>query len=291
MERHFLVTVSEDQSYLCGVRFVGNFFSPDSDLRFTLFYTAPRPAEVWGEERNFETLELFEVQKRHNRERGQRALEKAKDILCGFGFSRDRVETRVVLRTHSKFMDIIQEGARGMYDAMVLGRRALVWLEKAYSGSVSESLYQSDMPCPLWLCRSPELKGRDVLVCVDGTRSSERMVDHVGFVLAAEPGHKVALMWVDPPGGVQGAEPAVALLRARETLMVNGLSGDRIDTMLAEAVDPVRAVLGEAEKGRYAAVAVGRSDPVEGARPSLFYSSLSAGLFKRLERAALWISP
>jgi len=56
MERHLLVTISEQQSALCGVRFVGYFFSNKENLKLTLYYTAPRPATIWDGERTHEDV-------------------------------------------------------------------------------------------------------------------------------------------------------------------------------------------------------------------------------------------
>ncbi len=41
MEKHLLVTVSDDLRILHGVRFVGSFFRHKADVKVTLFYVAP----------------------------------------------------------------------------------------------------------------------------------------------------------------------------------------------------------------------------------------------------------
>ena len=55
-ERHLLVTVSEQQSALYGVQFVGHFFSNKEGLKITLFYTAPKPPVLWEGERTRESV-------------------------------------------------------------------------------------------------------------------------------------------------------------------------------------------------------------------------------------------
>ena len=50
-----------------------------------------------------------------------------------------------------------------------------------------------------------------------------------------------------------------------------------------------KAILDEAEQGRYAAVAVGRTGAGQGLLEKIFMGSVSDTLFRELERAALWV--
>lgn len=289
MERHLLVTVSEEQSYLWGVRFVGDFFTNKEELKFTLFYTAPRPAEVWGEERNYETLKLTEEMERQNKERGRLALERAKELLCRLGASPAHVHTKLILRKHSKFMDILQEGAKGLYDAVVLGRRAMLWLEESIQGSVTKSIFEGESSSPIWLCKRPEHKRRNVLACVDGSPSSERIVDHVGFILAKEPAHAITLLTVTQARGKSARDPEEILAQAREILHMNDIADSRIETRIAQSADPAKTILTAAEQGKFAAVAVGRTGVGKGLLAKLLIGSVSESLFKRLDNAALFV--
>jgi nucleotide-binding universal stress UspA family protein len=289
MERHLLVTVSEDQSYLWGVRFVGDFFAHKQDLRFTLFYTAPRPAEVWGEERSYETLKLAEEMERHTKERGRAALERAKEVLCHLGAEPDQVNTKLILRRHSKFMDILQEGAKGLYDAVVLGRRAMLWLEESIQGSVTKSIFEGESSSPIWLCKRPEHRRRNVLACVDGSAAAERIVDHVGFILAKEPAHAITLLTVIQAKGKGTRDPDEVLARARDILHMNDIPDARIGTRVEQSTDPAKTILTAAEQDKFAAVAVGRTGVGKGLLARLLIGSVSETLFKRLDNAALFV--
>ncbi len=54
MDRRFLITVSEQKSAIYGIRFVADFFSEKHHIKSTLFYSAPKPAAVFENERSLE---------------------------------------------------------------------------------------------------------------------------------------------------------------------------------------------------------------------------------------------
>ena len=56
MHLNLLVTIGDDPSALFGVRFVSSFFKNKSRVGVTLYSTVPRGAEVWEEEKSFDSL-------------------------------------------------------------------------------------------------------------------------------------------------------------------------------------------------------------------------------------------
>ena len=200
MEKHFLVTVSEQKSAFYGVRFVGHLFSNKEEMRVTLFYTAPRPPAVWAGERTHESVTEGERQAKQYEVKGRDALETAKKELIKLGFKQERISTKFQVRRFSKVEDIIREGAKGLYDAVILGRRGLSLLEAAFDESVTKDLLVEKVNFPIWLCRMPNLERKNVLVCVDGSEHSRRMADHVGFILGEEKSQEVTLLVVKRPG-------------------------------------------------------------------------------------------
>ena len=165
MERHLLVAVSEQKSASYGIQFAGHFFSDKEAIKMTLFYTAPRPPAVWEGERTHESDRQRDQQAKQYEARGREALESAKQALVRFGFKEAHVEKKLQFRQFSKVKDIIQEGARGLYDAVVLGRRGLSWLEEVLDESVSRDLIETRVNFPIWACRRPEIERKNVLVC------------------------------------------------------------------------------------------------------------------------------
>ena len=289
MEKHFLVTVSEQKSAFFGLRFMGLLFSSKEEIKVTLFYMAPRPPTVWPDEQAHESVIESERKIKQNEVKGRDALETAKKELIKFGFSQDKIGTKFQVRRFSKVEDIIQEGAKGLYDAVILGRRGLSLLETAFDESVTIDLLKEKVNFPIWLCRMPDLERKNVLMCVDGSEPSRRMADHVGFILGEEKSQEVTLLVVKRPGGKLKDSPENILSKSKEILLSNGFPSEMAKTKVIEARNVSDTILKEAEEGKFAAVALGRTGVGQGLLKSIFMGSVSDTLFRELKGAALWV--
>jgi nucleotide-binding universal stress UspA family protein len=289
MEKHFLVTVSEQKSAFYGVRFMGHLFSNKDEMRVTLFYTAPRPPAVWEGERTHESMAESERKAKKYEVMGRNALETSKTELIKLGFKQERIGTRFQVGRFSKVEDIIQEGAQGLYDAVILGGRGLSLLETAFDESTTKKLLKEKINFPIWICRMPDLERKNVLVCVDGSEHSGRMADHVGFILGKEKSQEVTLLVVKRPGGKLKESPENILSKSREILLNNGFPSERAKTKVIEAGNVSNAILKQAEQDKFAAVALGRTGVGQGLLKSIFMGSVSNTLFHELKGAALWL--
>jgi len=256
----------------------------------TLLYVAPRGIHLWEGERDLESVTHAEQQAQQYIIKGRKALERGKRELMKFGFEERQIETKLQARRHSKVVDIIQEGGEGLYDAVVFGRRGLSWLEEAFDESVSKGVLEKRVNFPMWICRRPDLRRKGLLVCVDGSKPSSRMVDHVGFMLAKERKQKVTLAMVKKRGQKSEENDEAIFNSAREHLTTPGFPADKIETKVLEGSNVAKSILKEANEGRYAAVAVGRTGGGQGLLGKIFMGSVSTALFRELEGAAVWIS-
>ena len=289
MNKHLLVTISEDPTAHFGLRFVCAFFKHKDDVRLTLFYTAPQPPAVWAEEANYETLRKSEEDAQAIIRSGQRAMEAARTIFMQGGFSPAQVDDKIVSRNFSRIQDIVKEGESGLYDAVVFGRRGLLRLENFLDKSASEEILHETFAFPLWLCRDVEYDRKGVLLCVDDSEPSRRMADHVGFILQGEGGHEVTILRVLRKNeSRQNTEGLFS--EAIEALKENGFPSRLIKTRLEQSDNVAQAILLEADRGRYAAVAVGRSGRPRGVLSQMFTGSVTLALFRKLRGAALWVS-
>ncbi len=290
MEKHLLVTISEEKSALYGVRFVGRFFTNTENVRLTLFASSPQAPEVMGTGMGYEGKLRAEEYDEQARRRSQEAVERARNLLSERGFPHDSLEGKVASRRFSKVMDIVQEAEAGMYDAVVLGRRGLGRLEEALEQSVSQGLVQESMTIPLWICRMPEINRKNVLVCLDGSVPAYQAVDHAAFMLAEEPGHDLTILKVNAPGASsEDAEDETVFAKALEICGNNGLAATRVTTRVIHDTSAASAILAEVERGRYAAVAVGHSGRSRRLMGRFLFGSVSLTLLRKLMGAALWV--
>lgn len=284
MGKHFMITVSEDKSCLFAVRFAGSFFSDKQSIKATLFNTAPKPPALWGSERSLEADIKQQDQLKQIYSKIRSALENAKTLCTELGFPPDNINTKLQSRFFSKVTDIIQEGEKGQYDAVILGQRGLSMLEKVFDESVSEELFQQPFAFPLWLCRSADPARQNVLLYVDGSETSYRMADHVGFVLNGEKKHKVTILIMDKK------ENAIRILaKTIEQLLYNDFPEELIDAQIVENGNLAKLIMEEAKNKKYAAVALGRSGGESNPLKRIFKGEVCYTLFKELEGAALWV--
>jgi nucleotide-binding universal stress UspA family protein len=288
LERHLLVTVSEDTAHQYGLRFVGNFLRGRETLKVTLFYVAPLPVMAYGQP-DFLAPEHADLTDRSGEQRGRRALDKAAKALAAMGLPEDHIRTRFKFREFSTAKDILAEAHHGLYDAVVLGHRGISSLEQFWSPSVGRTLLDSAFATPLWVCRRPDYTRKHVLLCVDGSGPSLCMVDHVGFILAQEPDHHVTLFAIQMPNLEDETVTGHIFGLARKTLLGNGVPAERIRTKTVSSPDTAASILDEAAAGRYAAVAMGRTGRTHGFLKRIFLGSVSTTVFRGLENAVLWI--
>jgi len=284
--KHLLVTLGDDPGALNGARFVAAFFSRPQSLRLTFFHTVSRAAQP-GEARD-EGVYSVPCGAGPENAVAHEAVGRARDILCASGFGAGLMEAKIVFRQYSRILDVILEGEKGLYDAVVLGRQALGLLEDAYGAEVSRGVLETHSGAPLWICRDIDPARRGVLLCVDGSASSLAMADHVGFMLATEPAHRVTLLTVAAPG----QEAARAQDAALAVLLDNGLERGRVDARVLDlpaGQDVGPALLAEAEAGGFAVVAMGRTGMGLQRAPGMFMGTAADHLFRLLRGAALWV--
>ncbi|ACV68576.1 universal stress protein [Desulfohalobium retbaense] len=290
MEKHLLLTVSDDASSHSAVQFVGQFFSHKGVVKITLMYVAPNPEDILGtsgktptgEKRTEVTRQSAQYQKK-----GRAALERAWEKLLAAGIPPSNISTIFRFRSfNTTVKDIGQEGEKGLYDAILLGRRGISRFEEMLSDSISKQILEETLTVPIWINREIGLERFGVLLCVDGSNPSLRMADHVGFMLAEEV-HPITLCHVQTKGG---PDPASVFRSAQSMLEENGVDAKRIQTQVLTGSDPASAIVQETDAKRYAAVAVGSSgEEHRGLMGRFFMGSVSRSLCSQITGASLWV--
>ncbi len=287
MDRHVLLTISDDVSSLQAVRFTAGYFTGASRLLLTLLYIASNPKAGLPESEIIHNHNSLNQRTAQAKARAQAVLDKAEELLLLKHFPADRIHKKIAFKQLGTATDIIQESISGMYDAVVLGRRGLSRLEEFISGSVSREIFSAPMEVPLWICRRQERVNPHLLLCVDGSPSGRRCADHVGFMLREEARHRIDILHVATPG--TGTAAGKILEEARCALEANGIAPERIGEKVIESPAAAKTILDQALTGGYGVVAAGRKTP-DGAASTRITGSSSTVLLKSLDFAALWIS-
>jgi len=286
MDRHILLTVSDDSSSLQAVRFVAGFFAGAEKLHLTLLYVAPNPKAGLTESEIIQDYGNLSRREAQTKSLAQTALDRAEELLVSKHFPKANIHNQITFKQLGTASGIIQEGITGVYDAIALGRRGLSRLEELIDDSVSKQVFTTPMEIPLWICRSHEKPAPGVLLCTDGSPASLRCADQVGFMLANAPEHEITLLHV-----ACGSSPTVpddAIAQARRMLEENGVAGRRIHQKIATCTNIAEAILRVAREGEYGVLATGRTGRGE-SRTLHLLGSVSMNLLKHLESATLWI--
>jgi len=286
MDRHILLTISDDYSSMQAVRFSAAFFASTADLHLTLLYVASNPKAGLSEAEIIRDYGNLNRREASTRSHAQAALDKAEEMLVSKHFPKENIHKKITYKQLGTANDIIQEGLSGLYDAIALGRRGLSRLEELINESVSKQVFNTPMDIPLWICRGHEKPSLRVLLCTDGSTASMRCADHVGFMLRNEPGHEITLLHAITPMSTSLPEDSIS--KARQMLEENGVPHDRIVVKVIDGSNAPDAILHEAREGGYGVLAMGRTGRGE-SRARHLLGSVSMHMLKHMEATTMWI--
>lgn len=289
MNRHLLLTIGDVPGVFHAGRFVKDYFQNKEGISLTLFHSLPPMPKYSSGDGGHEERARIRAQEAGAAWAGMRILERGRAWLVERGFSGDAVFLKSGSGRISPVKEILMEGAEGIYDAVVLGKRAVGGLDGLFEASLSRKILGSDFFFPLWLCRRPQPGRSGILVGVDGSDSSMRTVDHVGFMAAAAPEHRIRLVRVVRPEALPGPEPSALLSMAAAVLRECGIDPERIETSVFKGGNVASLLQAEAEDGGYAVLATGRTGRGRTALGRAFFGSVSATLYRKLSGAVLWV--
>jgi len=294
MKKKFLVTISNDYANLKGVEFLCSFFLKESEHQITLFHICRTDAsdmnkalmEMWvsPDEDASNTMTVG----------AKKALNISKKALSSSKMSIDRIVTKTVAERYGKVRDILAEGEKGLYDAIILGRRAayaLQWIIERPADEIAQSMIkENSLTTPLWICPEPDTTRENVLVCVDGSENGYRAVDHVGYILSKQLQHRITLFHVKK-GTLDESQEIFE--RATTILSEHNISSDRIDYQTTWAVSVVSAILKMAENNGYAAIALGLhgNEKTGILKEFNLAGGVTSALIAKIENVSLWCVP
>ena len=271
--RKLLICVSEDPGLLHGARFVSNFFQPAEDLLIDLALT---PQTDLAEE-DPERLSSLD------------ALNWAVTVFKERGFGINKTRTGAADKPVLRIPDIAKIAAQFRYDAVVLGCKGIRRLEEHLSTAFKETVFDQNLDFPFWVCREPDMTRSGVLLCVDGSKPGLCAADHVGMMCASEQRHAIRVAYLADSNRRDHRDETLILDNAVRMLRANAVVESRISTKVLTATDHAQGILEEAERGRYAAVAVGRAGAGRGMMADWQFGSVSLRLSRELCGASLWV--
>lgn len=293
MNKHFLVTISSETENLYGVKFLCSFFTKEAKHRLTLLH-------IYRKNQNDMSANLMEMWlKPDDAIKGRLtvgariAIDKSAKLIKSSNMSIQQMVTKTVAEQFGKVKDILNEGHHGLYDAIILGKRAsytLQWLFERPADEIAQSIIKDiTFTTPLWICPKIVPENSNVLICVDGSENSFRAVDHAGYILSQQKQHKLTLFHVKNKSEISGYE---IFRRAEKILNEHGITDERIETISTWGISTVGTIMGILDRHHFAAVALGlRGSQKETLKDRQFAGTTASLLIQKVEHSAIWCCP
>ena len=194
MEKRLLVAVDASIYSSNTLHYLEQLFAHLDDVRFHLLSVITcnpsQAASEWLDE--LELLSTLSNEEQKHYASAKRYLKKAVDRLERNGISPDQVTTEVKISTTNPALEVLSVARKGLFDALVLGRRGVSKLEEFIMGSVSNTMFEKCHDVPIWIVDG-QVKSRKFLVPVDGSFHSLMAVDHLAYILQDNPHAEVTL--------------------------------------------------------------------------------------------------
>lgn len=306
------IAIAVDGSIHCGcaVRYAATLSKAIPDMHFALLHVqAPLSQYLLDEaERKPKANAALQALMKANREASIQILEKVQRQLIQGGIDAQRVELCSRIRTIGVAEDILDECRTSAYDAIVLGRRGITYLQELVTGSVTSNLLAHSKVTPVWMVDG-EVPNSRILLAVDGSQNALRAFDHCAFMLGGQKDAKIHVIHVRPrlkdicdidfdKQAMAAAEEVVLdshrhciddfYSQALSVLQKNELEPGQLEI---EALDSrfsvAGAILDAARKGRFGTVVLGR----RGFKNSVFTGSVSRTIIQKATNTAVWLVP
>ncbi|MEZ4527421.1 MAG: universal stress protein [Desulfobacterales bacterium] len=308
MEKKILVAVDDSRNAKQAIAYVVNLSSLVKNLSCTLFHVQPAISQFLTDEAksDVKAQSALEKLKRKNARASLSMLEQCRAVMCENGIGQDCIELKSVPRKTGLAKDIIDYAQEKKYDAIVIGRRGLGFVQEVFMGSTTKKLVEHSKLTPLWIVDG-KVKSSRVLIAIDGSESALRAVDHLSFVMEGSKDVKITLFHVIPMFRdycpidfdemdadmqyviSQGEKKCVEkfFVHAFRKFANAGIERDQIEIKEVSQRNVGRAIVEELQQQRYGTVVVGR----RGQSSAFFMGSVSTHVLDRASDCALWLVP
>lgn len=309
MEKKILIAVDDAAHSRTAVQYAASLSTVIDNLSFILFHSQPFISQYVMDEARHDPMADIQLSKmlKKNREKAKGLLDRFQSQMIEAGIEASRVKQVTQPKKSGVAKDILDYALANQVDAVVVGRRGLTKVQKAFIGSVTGKLLEHSQVTPVWVINE-KVESSKILVAVDGSEGSLRAVDHVAFMLSNNTDAAVTLLHVKP----RFRDYAAIDLDIKETDLGEVIAkGEKkqIDDFLGHAfkkfkdagiqedqvhvkdvachVNIGKTIIKEAQKGKFGTVVMGRS----GTNNSFFFGSVSRYVLEKAAAFATWLVP
>jgi len=193
--RKILIAVDGSVYSSNAIKYLCNLFHGVEDIHFHLFSVVagcglPEAGREWMDEQSL--MGAMSPESRNRFSRARRFCREAVERMERLGFPAGHITSEVRLSRFGVAQDIMQEARKGLYDALVIGRRGISKMEELFMGSVSATLLGKCHDVPVWVV-DKQVESKKILVPVDGSFHSLQAVDHLAYIIHDNPNVEITL--------------------------------------------------------------------------------------------------
>ena len=310
MHKKILLAVDNTPPSKMAVRYAAQMSKIVPDLHFVLLNIQPMVSQFLRDDARKSAAARKQLEKVQNKhvQSSQELLKDYRREMESQGIHADQIETRTQPRNLGYAKDIIDAAQERDYDAIVVGRRGLSGIAKLYAGSVTTDILEQSQVIPVWLVDGTASAG-DLLLAVDGSEASLRMIDHVSFMLTGARDASITMLHITNSANNYceiDLDESVApeldkIVRRGDKACIDqfyshaiqkfeqaGLDAGRVSFETVEAGRRIgNAIVDFARDRKFQTLVVGR----RGQAKSFFMGSVSRHLINNLSDGTLWIVP
>ena len=308
MERKILVAVDGSVYSMNEIHYLGRLFEGLAEISFHLVRIVPAsslpPGSEWVNE--VDKMNMLSPEVRNKFGAATEYMKSAVSQLTRRGVSAERITTSVRVSRVGVADDLVYEARKGMYDALLVGRRGIGKIGEMVMGSVSSTMLEKCFDVPLWVIDG-KVNSRKFFVPVDGTLHCLRAVDHLSYILQDNAHaeitlfHSDALMAHKDPDLPEAFHeqwskewcdehidrPDAVFHAPEQVLLENGFPAERIRRHEKKmGVDPARDIIKLAVKLDEGTIVMGRRGRND---PKGFMGGVSDRVMRSAGKVAVWL--
>ena len=307
MKKRILVAVGDCIYSKHAVKYAAKVSSAAKDVIYTLFNVQPLVPRIFSAaaERDSNIKAEVDTLIREDTRTAKCIVEELKDLMVREGIAEKRIEVASELVQVGMAKDILNRAERGRYDAIVLARRGLTPSRDFFIGTIAAKVIEHAVKIPVWVA-AEETVSMKIMLAVDGSENSLRVVDYLTNMVGANPDLRLTLFHVVPclrhyySVDFEKEHPRLHEIlqredklrmeefyeRAHERLKSAGLKKSQIQIKTStQSYDISTGILGEVKKGQYGTVVIGR----RGEREAFFTGRIATRLVQKVSDQALWV--
>lgn len=280
---HFLIAT--DGSYLADYCFdyVGRMYGEVPGVKITVIHVSEKVSAafcggVMTAKAMSQSMKKAEEDEKNIARESERILERSKSLLEHSGFESGNIETVTLKKGQSVSSTLVKYATKGLFDAVLAGRRGLGHVMSYFIGSVSYNMLQTVNKIPVWFLEKP-IDSRRVLVAIDNCEQCMRVADHAAYVFRNVKDVEITLLHVVHgliPGLHKSSEISLddyknfnnelaedalrdIIPGVKDIFQSNGFDMKRVNVVVEKCSSSVASELvAEYKKGGYGTIVMGR---------------------------------